>query len=72
MGFIFVFLSTTRRIFGTYTEEVTGGRRKLRNEERHKLDSSPNIIRVIKSRRISYVGHVAGMGLGVGFIDGKL
>ena len=37
------------------------GRRKLHNEELHYLYSSPNIIRVIKSRRIEWAGHVARM-----------
>jgi hypothetical protein len=41
-----------RRIFGPKRDEATGGCRKLRNEELHKLYSSPSIIRMIKSRRI--------------------
>jgi hypothetical protein len=41
---------------------VTGVWRKLDNEERHNLYSSPNIIRMIKSRRIRWAGHVARMG----------
>jgi hypothetical protein len=41
-----------RRIFGPKRDEVTGGRRKLQNEELHNLYSSPSIIRVIKSRRM--------------------
>jgi hypothetical protein len=41
-----------------------GGRRKLHYEEHHNLFSSPNIIRVIKSRRIKWVGHVARMRKG--------
>jgi hypothetical protein len=41
-----------RRIFGPERDEVTGGWRKLHNEELHGLYSSPNIIRVIKSRRM--------------------
>jgi hypothetical protein len=40
-----------RRIFGPKGDEVTGGWRKLHNEELHNLYSSPSIIRVIKSRR---------------------
>jgi hypothetical protein len=40
-------------------EEVTGGWRKFHNEELHYLYSSPNIIRVIKSRKIRWAGHVA-------------
>jgi hypothetical protein len=41
---------------------VTGGWRKLHNEELHNLYSSPSIIRAIKSRRMRRVGRVAGMG----------
>jgi hypothetical protein len=41
-----------RRIFGPRRDEVTGDWRKLHNEEIHKLYSSPNIIRMIKSRRM--------------------
>jgi hypothetical protein len=48
-----------RRIFGAKRDGVTGGRRKLHNEELHNLYSSPSIIRIIKSRRMRWVGHVA-------------
>jgi hypothetical protein len=41
---------------------VTGGWRKLQNEELHNLYSSPSIIRIIKSRRMRWAGHVARMG----------
>jgi hypothetical protein len=41
---------------------VTGGWRKLHNEELHSLYSSPSIIRMIKSRRMKWAGHVARMG----------
>jgi hypothetical protein len=41
---------------------VTGGWRKLHNEELHNLYSSPSIIKIIKSRRMRWAGHVAGMG----------
>jgi hypothetical protein len=51
-----------RRIFGPEMDEVTGGWRKLHNEELHGLYSSPSIIRVIKSRRMRWAGHVARMG----------
>jgi hypothetical protein len=51
-----------RRIFGTKREEVAGGWRRLYNEELHNLYASPNIIRVMKSRRMTWVGHVARMG----------
>jgi hypothetical protein len=51
-----------RRIFGPRSDEVTGDWRKLHNEELHNLYSSPNIIRMIKSRRMRWAGHVARMG----------
>jgi hypothetical protein len=51
-----------RRIFGPKRYEVRGDWRKLHNEELHNLYSSPNIIRMIKSRRMRWVGHVARMG----------
>jgi hypothetical protein len=41
-----------RRIFGPKRDEVTGGWRKLHNEELHNLYSSPSIIRIIKSRKM--------------------
>jgi len=51
-----------RRIFGPKRDEVTGEWRKLHNEDLNDLYSSPNIIRVIKSRRMRLAGHVARMG----------
>jgi hypothetical protein len=51
-----------RRIFGPKRDEVTGGWRKLLNEELHGLYSSPSIVRVIKARRMRWAGHVASMG----------
>jgi hypothetical protein len=51
-----------RRIFGPKRDEVTGELRRLRNEELYDLYSSPNIIRVVKSRRLRWVGYVARMG----------
>jgi len=51
-----------RRIFGPKRNEVIGEWRKLHNEELNDLYSSPNIIQVIKSRRMKWVGHVAHMG----------
>jgi hypothetical protein len=53
-----------RRIFGPKRDEVTGEWRKLRNEGLYDLYSSPIIVRVIKSRRLRWVGHVAWMGEG--------
>jgi hypothetical protein len=51
-----------RRIFGPKRNDVTGEWRKLHNEELHDLYSSPNIIRVVKSRTMRWAGHVARMG----------
>jgi hypothetical protein len=51
-----------RTIFGPKKVEVTGDWRKLHNEELQNLYSSPNIIRMIKSRRMRLAGHVARMG----------
>ena len=50
-----------RRIFGPRRDEVTGEWRRLHNEELNDLYSSPNIVRVIKSRRMRWTGHVARM-----------
>jgi hypothetical protein len=50
-----------RRIFGASREEVAGGGRRLHNEELHKLYALPNIIRVMKSMRNMWAGHVAHM-----------
>jgi hypothetical protein len=67
-----------RRIFGPKRDEVTGEWRKLHDEEFDDLHSSPNIIRVIRPRRMKWTGHVARMGkrtdvyrLLVGKPDGK-
>jgi len=51
-----------RGIFGPRRDEVTGEWRRLHNEELNDLYSSPNIVRVIKSRRMKWAGHVARMG----------
>jgi hypothetical protein len=51
-----------RRIFGPKRGEVTGGWRKLHNEELHSLYSSPSIIRMFKSRRMRWVGNIARVG----------
>jgi hypothetical protein len=51
-----------RRIVGPKGDEVIGGWRKLLNEELHNLYCSPSTIRIIKSRRMRWAGHVARMG----------
>jgi hypothetical protein len=51
-----------RRIFEHKRDEVTGGWKKLHNEELHGLYSSPSIVRVIKARRMRLAGHLARMG----------
>jgi hypothetical protein len=51
-----------RRIFGPKRDEITGQWRRLHNVELYDLHCSPNIVRVIKSRRMRWVEHVARMG----------
>jgi hypothetical protein len=51
-----------RKIFGPKRDEVRGGWRKLHNEELHNLYSWPNIIRMIKLRKVRWTGQVARMG----------
>ena len=51
-----------RRLFGPKRDEVTGEWRKLHNVELSDLYSLPNIVRVVKSRRMRWAGHVARMG----------
>jgi len=63
-----------RRVLGPKRDKVTGEWRKLHNEELRDLYSLPNIMRVVKSRRIRWAGHVARMGEGRGvhrFLVGK-
>ena len=55
-----------RRIFGHRRDGVTGEWRKLHNEELNDLYCSPNIVRVVKSRRMRWAGHVALMEVGRG------
>jgi len=55
-----IFLS--RRVFGSKRDEVTGEWRKLHKEELRNLYPLPNILRVVKSRRMRWAGHVARMG----------
>ena len=59
--YIYTYLLIMRRIFGPRRDEVTGEWRRLHSKELIDLYSSPNIVRVIKSRRMSWVGHVARM-----------
>ena len=54
--------SVLRKVFGPKRDEVTGEWRKLHNEELNDLCSLPNIVRVVKSRRMRWTGHVARMG----------
>ena len=62
-----------RRVFGPKRDEVTGEWRKLHNEELSDLYSLPNIVRVVKSRRMRWAGHVARIGEGcTGFWWGNL
>ena len=55
-----------RRVFGPKRDEVTGEWRKLHNEELSDLYALPNIVRVVKSRRMRWAGHVVRMGEGRG------
>jgi hypothetical protein len=59
-----VFENRVLRIFGPKRDDMTGGWRKLRNEELRDLYSLPSIItsRIMKTRKVGYAGHVARMG----------
>jgi hypothetical protein len=59
-------LTVLRSIFGPMRNEVTGVWRKLHNEELCDLNSPPTIVRLIKSRRMRWAGHVAQMAEGRG------
>ena len=61
-----LFENRVLRVFGSRRDEVTGEWRKLHNEELWDLYSLPNIVRVVKSRRMRWAGHVARMGEGRG------
>jgi hypothetical protein len=61
-----------RRIFGSNRDNVTGEWRKLHNEKLNDLYSSPNIFRMIKSKRMRWVGHVARIEVYTGFCWGNL
>jgi hypothetical protein len=56
-----VFLNPTINKFGPESDEITGEWRRLHNKELYALYSLPNIIRVVKSRRLRWAGHVARM-----------
>jgi len=62
LWFLVVYVLVLRRIFGPRRDEVTGEWRRLHNEELNDLYCSPNTVRVIKSRRMRWAGHVACMG----------
>jgi hypothetical protein len=59
---MWVFENRVLRIFGPKRDGVMGGWRKLHNEELHNLYSSPSVIRIIKSSRMRWAGHVGRMG----------
>jgi hypothetical protein len=63
-----------RRIFGPKSDEVKGGWRKLHIEELHNLYTSPNIIMMIKLRRMRWAGHIKRMlrrGMCIGLFPSK-
>jgi hypothetical protein len=60
--------SVLRRIFGPKKDEVMGDWRKLNNKKLHNLYSSPNIIRMIKSRRMQWAWYVARLKENIGYL----
>jgi hypothetical protein len=64
VGALFFRFGSSINLFGPKRDEVTGEWRKLHNEELNDLYSSPSIVRVIKPRRMRWVGHVARMARG--------
>jgi len=66
MNLPLIYIYMLRRVFGPKRDEVTGEWRKLHNEELSKLYTLANIVWVVKSRRMRWVGHVASMGEGRG------
>ena len=61
-AFVMWVVCSLRRVFGPKRDEVTGEWRTLHNEELKDLYSLPNIVQVVKSRRLRWAGHVARMG----------
>ena len=57
-----------RKIYGPKRDEMTGEWRRLHNEELHRLYDSPDVERIMKSRRLRWAGHVARMGGGTKII----
>jgi len=57
-----MYVRSPPKLFGTKRDEVTGEWRKLHNDELNNLYSLPNIVRVVKSRRMRWAGHVAHKG----------
>jgi len=66
-----VFENRVLRVFGPKRDEVTEEWRKLHNEELNDLYSLPNIVRVVKSRRMRWAGHVARIGAGERGVQGS-
>ena len=64
MNLPLIYIYMLRRVFGPKRDEVMGKWRKLHNEELSDMYILPNIVRVVKSRRMRWAGHVARMGEG--------